>query len=96
MEGRNKTVKAFRQKLNPILMSKTMSTTYFQNIIESIESLPVDDQDYLFDLIRKKRIEKKRLEIIQNGEETIKGWKEGKAKEGNSQEIMAYLLEEEE
>lgn len=59
MEKRNKTIKAFRQKLNHILMSKTMTTTYFQNIIESIESLPVDDQDYLFDLIRKRRIEKK-------------------------------------
>ncbi|MBD2392816.1 hypothetical protein H6G11_00915 [Cyanobacterium aponinum FACHB-4101] len=73
-----------------------MTTTYFQNIIESIESLPVDDQDYLFDLIRKRRIEKRRLDILQNGEETIKAWKEGKTKEGNSQEIMAYLLEEEE
>jgi len=40
MEKRNKTIKAFRQKLNHILMSKTMTTTYFQNIIESIESLP--------------------------------------------------------
>ncbi|WP_009544089.1 hypothetical protein [Crocosphaera subtropica] len=38
-----------------------MSTAYFQNLIESIETLLIEDQDYLFDLIRKRRIEKRIL-----------------------------------
>jgi hypothetical protein len=35
-----------------------MNTTYFQEIIDKIETLPLEDQDYLFDLIKKRRIEK--------------------------------------
>ena len=40
-----------------------MTITTFQEILESIESLSVEDQDYLFDLIRKRRTEQRRLEI---------------------------------
>lgn len=73
-----------------------MSTAYFQSIIDSIENLSIDDQDYLFDLIRKRRIEKRRLEIARNGEETFKSIEIGHAKIGTSEDIMAYLLEDEE
>lgn len=73
-----------------------MTTAYFQNIIDSIENLSIDDQDYLFDLIRKRRIEKRRLEIAKNGEETLKSIEMGNAKIGTSEDIMAYLLEDEE
>ena len=31
-----------------------MTTSRFQDIIDSLESLSVEDQDYLFDLIRKR------------------------------------------
>jgi hypothetical protein len=73
-----------------------MTTITFQELIDSIESLSLEDQDYLFDLIRKRRIEQRRLEIAKNGEETLKALKEGKAKIGTAEEIKAYLLEEEE
>ncbi len=36
-----------------------MTTARFQDIIDSLESLSVEDQDYLFDLIRKRRVEKR-------------------------------------
>ena len=73
-----------------------MTTSRFQNIIDSLESLSVEDQDYLFDLIRKRRIEKRRLEIKENGEETLTALANGKAKTGTAEEIKAYLLEDEE
>ncbi len=47
-----------------------MSIAFFQDLIESVESLSIEDQDYLFDLIRKRRIEKRREEMAKNGEET--------------------------
>lgn len=73
-----------------------MTTSTFQEIIESIEGLSIEDQDYLFDLIRKRRIEQRRLEIAQQGEAILKDFKEGKAKIGTAEEIKAYLLDEEE
>lgn len=73
-----------------------MTTITFQELIDYIENLSLEDQDYLFDLIRKRRIEQRRLEIAKNGEETLKALKEGKAKIGTAEEIKAYLLEEEE
>ena len=37
-------------------------------IIDRIESLPVEEQDDLFELIRKRRIEQRRTEIAEVGE----------------------------
>lgn len=73
-----------------------MITSTFQQIIDSIEKLSIEDQDYLFDLIRKRRIEERRLEIAKNGEETLQALQEGTAKIGTADEIKAYLLENEE
>jgi hypothetical protein len=73
-----------------------MTIVDFQNLIDSLESLSGEDQDYLFDLIRKRRIEKRRLEIAKNGEETLKDLAEGKVFKGSAKEIRTYLLENEE
>ena len=67
-----------------------MTTSRFQDIIDSLESLSVEAQDYLFDLIRKRRVEKRRLEIKQNGEETLKALAIGTAKRGTAEDIKAY------
>ena len=72
-----------------------MSTVSFQTLIDSLESLSTEDQDYLFDLIRKRRIEKRRLEIAENGEETLKALAQGTAIKGSAEEIKGYLLEDE-
>jgi hypothetical protein len=71
-----------------------MITSTFQQIIDSIEELSVEDQDYLFNLIQKRRIEQRRLEIAKNGEETLQALQEGKAKKGTAKDIKAYLLAE--
>ncbi len=68
----------------------------FQDIIDSIESLSLEDQDYLFDLIRKRRIDNRREEIAKNGQKKLKALSLGKANKGTAEEIKAYLLEDEE
>ncbi|MBE5229441.1 MAG: hypothetical protein IM550_04780 [Microcystis sp. M54BS1] len=73
-----------------------MSIAFFQDIIESVESLSIEEQDYLFDLIYQRRIDKRRQEIAKNGEETLKALAMRTAKKGSAEEIMAYLLENEE
>jgi len=74
-----------------------MKISPFQEMIESIEKLSTEDQDYLFDLIRKRRIEQRPIEITKNGEEILQQLKvkEGKAKIGTAQDLIADLLEEE-
>lgn len=53
----------------------------------------IEDQDYLFDLSLKRRTEKRRLEIKENGEETLKALAMGTATRGTAEDIKAYLLE---
>ena len=64
----------------------------FQKIIESIETLPVEDQDYLFDLIRRRRISQRRTEILANAQEAMQAVKDGTAKRGSVQDLIADLL----
>ena len=64
----------------------------FQKIIESIETLPVEDQDYLFDLIRRRRISQRRTEILAKAQEAMQAVKDGTAKRGSVQDLIADLL----
>jgi len=55
-----------------------------------------DNQEVLeevFDLVKKRRIEKRRSEIAENGRKTLEAMEKGTAKRGYVQEIKSYLLE---
>ncbi len=71
-----------------------MVTTSFQDLIESIENLSTEDQDFLFDLIRKRRIEKRRADIAKNAENIVKDLQQGKAKIGIVNDLITDLLNE--
>jgi hypothetical protein len=71
-----------------------MTTAYFQDLIESIETLSVEDQDYLFNLICKRRIEKRRSEIANKAQEILADLQQRKAKIGVVNDLIADLLEE--
>ena len=64
----------------------------FQEIIDSIESLWIEDQEYLFELIRKRRIENRRAEILANAQEVQQAFKNGTAKRGSVDDLAADLL----
>ena len=66
----------------------------FQEIIDSIEVLSTEDQDQLFELIRKRRVEARRAEIAANAQEVLKAVETGTAKRGNFEELKSYLLED--
>ena len=71
-----------------------MSIISFQEIIDSVEKLSLDDQDYLFDLIKKRRIEKRRLEIAANAKATLESLKQGTAKKGSVDDLIADLWDD--
>jgi hypothetical protein len=66
--------------------------TTFQEIINSIESLSIEDQEQLFELIRKRRIEARRAEIAANAQEVFKAVETRTAKQGTFEELKSYLL----
>jgi hypothetical protein len=73
-------------------MSNTVS---IQKVIEDFETLSLEDQDLLLELIRKRRIERRRAEIARNTAQTLTEIETGKAKQGSLEDLRADLLEEE-
>ncbi len=63
-----------------------------QEIIAQVESLSIEDQDQLFELIRKRRIENRRAEILTNAQEVMEAFKNGTAKRGSVDDLIADLL----
>jgi len=72
-----------------------MSIASFQELIDSIEQLSLEEQNYLFELIQKRRIEFRRSEIAVNAQATLKAVETGTAKQGNFQDLKADLLGDE-
>ena len=68
----------------------------YQELIERIESLPIEEQDDLFELIRKRRIEQRRAEILANAQEVMQAVKSGTAKKGSINDLIADLLGDDE
>jgi hypothetical protein len=67
-----------------------------QEIIDQVESLSIEDQDQLFELIRKRRIENRRAEILANAQEVMQAFKNGIAKRGSVDDLIADLIGDDE
>jgi hypothetical protein len=72
-----------------------MSQPLFQTVIEHIEKLS-EEQNLLFELIQKRRIEKRYTEIAKNADETLIALRTGTAKRGTIADLKADLLDEDE
>ncbi|MEX0271943.1 hypothetical protein AB3R30_22725 [Leptolyngbyaceae cyanobacterium UHCC 1019] len=66
----------------------------FHELVEYVDELSIDDQEMLFDLIRKRRIEKRRAEIAENAAQTLAAVRAGTAKSGSVEDLKADLLRE--
>lgn len=71
-----------------------MNSISFQEIIDSVEKLSLEEQDSLFELIKKRRIEKRRFEIAANAKATLESLKQGTAKKGSVDDLISDLLDE--
>lgn len=63
-----------------------------QEIIGAIKVLPVEEQGELFEFLRKQRIEARRAEIAANAQEVMQAFKDGTAKRGSVDDLIADLL----
>jgi hypothetical protein len=71
-------------------------TSALQAAIESIEALTEEEQDMIFSLIQKRRVELRRKEIAQNAIDTMEAVKNGTAKRGTAAEVMADIFRDDE
>ena len=63
-----------------------------QEIISSINSLPTEDQEHLFEFLRQQRIENRQQEILANAQEVMQAFKNETAKRGSVDDLIADLL----
>ena len=63
-----------------------------QEIINSIEVLPTEDREYLFEFLHQQRIKKQRAEIAAHAQELRQAVKAGTAKIGTVDDLIADLL----
>ncbi len=66
-----------------------------QEILNSIKSLPTEEQEYLFEFLRQQRIENRRVAILKSAQEVLQTCSDGTAKKGSVDVGSADLLEEE-
>ncbi|ACK70255.1 conserved hypothetical protein [Gloeothece citriformis PCC 7424] len=72
----------------------TNNSISFQKVVEYVEALSPEEQDLLFSLIQKRRIDERRTEIAANANETLKAWHQGRAKRGSVNDLRADLAQE--
>jgi len=62
-----------------------------KEVIRSTELLPDDDKEQLFEMLYQRRIEERRAGILANAQEVRQAFKEGKAKVGTIEDLIADL-----
>jgi hypothetical protein len=63
------------------------SVSPLQKALEIVEALPPEDQETLIDLIQLRLIEKRRAEIAQNADATLKSIRENTARFGSIEDL---------
>lgn len=71
------------------------SNLSFDEVLNNVESLTIEDQDLLFEIIQKQRIETRREEIANNAKKTIESFQNNSANIGDLDSLKADLFEEE-
>jgi len=69
-------------------------STPFQQALDVVERLPADDQEALIEVIRRRLIEQRRIEIARNARATVQAFREGRACYGTVDDLRHDLLSE--
>lgn len=72
-------------------MSGAAQSLSFQDLIDAVESLPLDDQSMLVELINKRIIEKRRAELVAEIGEAREAFRKGEVKRGTVEDLMKDL-----
>jgi hypothetical protein len=75
-------------------MTEAVAKSSFQELIESVESLPLDDQQMLLDIINMRIIERRRDELVTDMEESLEAYRKGEVRIGTVDDLLRDLDED--
>ncbi len=74
-------------------MSKKRVTPRFQEVIETVEALPPDDQALLIEIIRQRLIQHRRAELAAEIAEAREAYRRGDVRRGTVADLMEEITE---
>jgi len=75
-------------------MTEAAMKSSFQELIESVEALPLDDQQILMDIINRRIIEQRREELVADMEESLEDYRKGEVRIGTVDDLLSDLDED--
>lgn len=75
-------------------MTEAIEKSSFQELIESVEALPLDDQQILMDIINRRIIEQRREELFSDMEESLEAYRKGEVRIGSVDDLLRDLDED--
>lgn len=73
-------------------MGQQKVSSQFQEIIETVESLPFEDQFLLIDIIRQRLIQQRRAELVAEVAEARQAYQRGEVRRGTVADLMQELV----
>jgi len=74
-------------------MSEVMARPGFQELIESVEALPIEDREMLVEIINKRIIELRRERLVADMKESLEAYKRGDVHMGTVDDLLKDLDE---
>ena len=71
---------------------KQVKTSLWQQALDAVERLPLEDQEMLLELMQRRLVERRRSEIARNAKATLQAVREGRAHQGSVEELERDLL----
>lgn len=75
-------------------MTEAAAKSSFQELIESVEALPLYDQQMLLDIINMRIIERRRDVLVNDMEESLEAYKKGEVRIGTVDDLLRDLDED--
>ena len=72
-------------------MSEKTRSSLFQEVIETVEALPFDDQELLVEIIRQRLIQRRRAELVADIAEARNAYQRGEVRRGTVADLMEEL-----
>ncbi len=71
----------------------TIRVSAFEEALDIIDRLPVEDQEALVDIVHKRLVDQRRREIASNAQATLQAFREGRASYGTVDDLRRELSE---
>lgn len=74
-------------------MNTTAKSLGFQDLIDAVESLPLEDRSLLVEIVNKRIIEKRRAELVAEVMASRDAFRQGNVKRGTVEDLMKDLAD---